>query len=104
MATPRPHAVCKMPGGAVAISSFGALLRRHRLALGLTQEELAERAGLSGRAISDLERGLKQSPHPSTIRLLVSGLQLDPTGAEELVAAVRSPGRKAVPASSRSGR
>src|SRR5690348_8818505 len=32
---------------------FGDLLRRHRLAAGLTQEELAERAGLSARAISD---------------------------------------------------
>ena len=47
-----------MQGGVVATASFAALLRQHRQALGLTQEELAERAGLSGRAISDLEREL----------------------------------------------
>ena len=37
--------------------SFAQLLRRHRRELGLTQEALAERAGLSWRTISDLERG-----------------------------------------------
>jgi transcriptional regulator with XRE-family HTH domain len=36
--------------------SFGNLLRRYRSAAGLTQEELAERAGLSARAVSDIER------------------------------------------------
>ena len=36
--------------------SFGALLKRQRLAAGLTQEALAERAGLSAKAVSDLER------------------------------------------------
>jgi transcriptional regulator with XRE-family HTH domain len=38
-------------------TTFGDLLRRYRLAAGLTQEELAEQAHLSPRAISDLERG-----------------------------------------------
>jgi len=36
----------------VARPSFAELLRQHRLSLGLTQAELAERAGLSGRGIS----------------------------------------------------
>ena len=36
--------------------SFGELLRQRRLAAGLTQEALAERAGVSAKAISDLER------------------------------------------------
>ncbi|HZS87697.1 MAG TPA: helix-turn-helix domain-containing protein [Chloroflexota bacterium] len=35
---------------------FGALLRRLRVLAGLTQEQLAERAGLSARAVGDLER------------------------------------------------
>ena len=35
---------------------FGALLRRYRLAAGLSQEQLAERAGLSARAVSALEQ------------------------------------------------
>jgi DNA-binding XRE family transcriptional regulator len=52
---------------------FAELLRQHRLALGLTQGELAERAGLSERAISDLERGLKRAPRASTVQLLVHG-------------------------------
>ena len=60
--------------------AFGEALRRGRLASGLTQEELAERASLSVRAISDLERGVKLVPRPSTLRLLVKGLDL--TGAE----------------------
>ena len=42
-------------------ASFGDLLRRDRLTAGLTQEALAERAGLSVRAISDLERSARRS-------------------------------------------
>src|SRR5437764_7141267 len=57
-------------------SAFGALLRRYRVAATLTQEELAARAGLSARAISDLERGAKSRPHPSTVRLLAEALGL----------------------------
>jgi transcriptional regulator with XRE-family HTH domain len=73
----------------VDTSSFPELLRQHRLALGLTQDELAERAGLSGRAISDLERGLKQAPRASTVRLLVRGLGLP--DAEAAAPAARGP-------------
>ena len=74
----------------VATSSFAALLRQHRQALGLTQEELAERAGLSARAISDLERGLKQAPRPSTVRLLVRGLGLPDAEAVALLRAAQA--------------
>src|SRR5579872_4821811 len=55
---------------------FGSLLRRYRRTAGLTQEELAERAGLSRRAISDLERGERTRPHPATIELLATALRL----------------------------
>lgn len=55
---------------------FGGLLRRSRLAAGLTQEELAERAGLSTRAISDLERGVNRTPQPATLLLLAEALRL----------------------------
>jgi len=58
--------------------SFGALLKRYRLAASLTQEELAERAGLSVRAISDLERGLHRSPRKETVNLLADALRLEP--------------------------
>jgi len=56
--------------------TFGALLRRHRRAIGLTQEELAERAELSVEAVSALERGVSRAPHKDTVELLASALQL----------------------------
>src|SRR5438477_57861 len=42
--------------------SFGVVLRRYRTVAGLSQEALAERARLSWRAISDLERGVNRTP------------------------------------------
>src|SRR4029450_2599124 len=48
-------------------ASFGALLRGHRIAAGLTQEQLAERAGLSRRGIADLERGVRRAPYRHTV-------------------------------------
>jgi transcriptional regulator with XRE-family HTH domain len=74
----------------VAESWFAELLRQHRLSRGLTQAELAERSGLSGRAISDLERGLKQAPRSSTVRLLVRGLALAEAEAADLLHAAQS--------------
>ena len=58
------------------VAPFGKLLKRFRLAAGLSQEELAERAGLSPRGVSDLERGARTQPRPSTVRLLADGLGL----------------------------
>src|SRR5947209_19999198 len=58
-------------------SSFGSLLLRHRRAAGLTQEELAEQAGLSVRAISDIERSVRR-PRRDTAELLLAALQLSP--------------------------
>jgi transcriptional regulator with XRE-family HTH domain len=59
--------------------AFGDLLRQHRLAAGVTQEELAERAGISARGISDLERGARTRPHRQTVRLLADALGLSGT-------------------------
>ena len=56
--------------------SFGDLLRRYRVAAGLTQEELAERAGLSRRAIGALETGERLTPHQETVALLAEALGL----------------------------
>lgn len=72
----------EMPG-------FGTLLRQHRTVAGLSQEALAERAGLSTRAISDLERGVKKRPHPATMRLLADALGLGAEERTELAAASR---------------
>jgi predicted ATPase/DNA-binding XRE family transcriptional regulator len=68
--------------------SFGTLLRRFRRAAGLTQEQLAERTGLSVAGISALERGAKASPQRETVRLLVEALALPPDAGRHLVAAV----------------
>jgi predicted ATPase/DNA-binding XRE family transcriptional regulator len=56
--------------------SFALLLRRYRQAAGLTQEALAERAHLSARTVSDLERGLNQRPRKDTLLLLAQALAL----------------------------
>jgi transcriptional regulator with XRE-family HTH domain len=63
--------------GTTTPSSFGELLRQFRLAAGLTQEELAARAGLSARGLSDLERGARRKPHPASFRRVVAALQLN---------------------------
>jgi predicted ATPase/DNA-binding XRE family transcriptional regulator len=55
---------------------FGTLLRRFRLAAGLSQEALAERAGVSGRGVQDLERGIRRAPRAETVRLLADALGL----------------------------
>jgi predicted ATPase/DNA-binding XRE family transcriptional regulator len=56
----------------------------------LSQEQLAERAGLSARAVSDLERGIHRTPHLGTVRLLADALALDDAGRASLLAAARS--------------
>jgi non-specific serine/threonine protein kinase len=71
--------------------TFGAVLRRFRLAAGLTQETLAERAQLSTTAISALERGVRQAPYDETVRLLADALALGPEARTALTAAARRP-------------
>ena len=68
---------------------FGDLLRRHRIAAALSQEALAERASISVRAVSDLERGVKSRPHLETVRLLADALGLSLDELAALAAAAR---------------
>src|SRR3954452_23168477 len=85
--------------GAVDVdTSFGERLRRYREGATLTQEELAERAGLTAMAVSALERGERRRPYPNTVRALANGLGLDDQQRAELAAAVprRSEARGAV--------
>src|SRR6267143_5868057 len=63
-------------------ASFADLLRRHRLAARLTQDALADRAGLSVNGIQKLERG-GTHPNRESLRRLEQALQLTP---EDLVA------------------
>ena len=67
---------------------FGVRLRRLRQATGLTQEELAGRAGLSAKNISDLERGERRRPYPHTVRALADVLELPEHERAALFAAV----------------
>src|SRR5262245_36252298 len=55
---------------------FGDVLRRYRRAAGLTQAALAERARLSVRAITDLERGVNRSPRQETLARLSAAFEL----------------------------
>lgn len=73
--------------------SFGQLLRRYRLAAGLTQESLAARARLSSQAVGALERGDRRRPYRHTVDALAGGLDLDEAELVRLLAAARPPGR-----------
>jgi len=68
---------------------LAAQLKRHRGAAGLTQEELAARAGVSVRSIGDLERGAGHRPRKDTVALLAEALGLPPGEREAFVAAAR---------------
>jgi predicted ATPase/DNA-binding CsgD family transcriptional regulator len=80
--------------------AFGVLLLRYRQAAGLSQEDLAERAGLSRRGVSDLERGARRAPYATTVRRLADGLQLDSAERAALIASTReivAPERSSLP-------
>jgi WD40 repeat protein/transcriptional regulator with XRE-family HTH domain len=68
---------------------FGGLLRQLRAGAGLTQEELAEAAGLSPRSVSDLERGINRTARRDTAELLAGALGLAEPARLLFVAAAR---------------
>src|SRR5262249_40100205 len=76
----------------VSSLTFGALLKRYRLAAGVTQEQLAVQAGLSPRGISDLERGARRAPRRETVRLLAEALRLAAAERNLLEATARPQG------------
>ncbi|MEU5552538.1 helix-turn-helix domain-containing protein [Micromonospora sp. NPDC047793] len=55
-------------------TSLGRLLRHHRAAAGLTIEELADRSGVSTRALSNLERDLVRRPQRRTLTAVLDVL------------------------------
>lgn len=69
--------------------AFGEVLKRFRIAAGLSQEALAERASVSARGISALERGVNRVPRPETATLLAAALSLSAEDRAVLEAAVR---------------
>ncbi len=68
---------------------FGGLLRQLRAEAGLTQEELAEAAGLSPRSVSDLERGINRTARKDTAELLAGALGLAEPARPLFMAAAR---------------
>ena len=73
------------------MSTFGQLLREYRLAAGLSQEALAERARMSAGGVSVLERGARQAPYRDTVALLAEALSLSPIDRAQFEAAAERP-------------
>src|SRR5262249_56749660 len=71
---------------------FAELLRQLRAEAKLTQEELAEAAGISPRSVSDLERGIHRTAHKDTAGLLADALGLAEPARALFVAAARGRG------------
>lgn len=74
---------------------FGEQLRIYREAAGYSQEELAERAGLSANAVGSLERSERKRPYPDTIRRLAEALGLSDDDRSAFAAASRAGGSAA---------
>ncbi|PPK68953.1 tetratricopeptide repeat protein [Actinokineospora auranticolor] len=58
--------------------AFGELLRSHRTRVGLTQQQLAERSGVSIRALRYIERGAVGMPRADSLRRLAAALGVTP--------------------------
>jgi transcriptional regulator with XRE-family HTH domain len=87
----RPMAA-RQPSVAVMVPevSFGGLLRAHRERALLSQEQLAERAGLSARTIRELEAGRVRRPRGTSVRLLAQALRLRGSLRQAFEAAART--------------
>jgi DNA-binding XRE family transcriptional regulator len=88
--------------GGEPAAAFGALLRAHRRAADLTQEALAERAGLSRRGLQHLEAG-DTRPYPATLEALAAALALGPEARTRLRAALPAPPARPCPAAPADG-
>ncbi|MEH1099461.1 ATP-binding protein [Micromonospora sp. CPCC 205561] len=82
------HGRSRHPGGRVGLPE---LLRGHRLAAGLTQAELAGRAGVGVRTVRDLERGRSSRPQRTTVELLAGALELTGAARSAFLVAARGP-------------
>ena len=72
-----------------SVLEFAGVLRQLRAEARLTQEELAQAAGLSPRSVSDLERGINRTAHKDTAELLAGALGLAGPARAVFVAAAR---------------
>ena len=74
--------------GAAKSTDFGRRLRGLREAAGLSQEDLAARAGLTAKGIGALERGERRHPQSHTVRSLADALNLSDADRGAFLAAV----------------
>jgi predicted ATPase/DNA-binding XRE family transcriptional regulator len=70
-------------------TQFGTLLKRYRIAAGLTQEALGARANVSARTIADLERGISRIPRHETLALLLEALSVTEQQRALLLSTIR---------------
>jgi DNA-binding SARP family transcriptional activator/transcriptional regulator with XRE-family HTH domain/tetratricopeptide (TPR) repeat protein len=73
---------------------FGSLVSAYRRQAGLTQRELAVKAGLSVAALRDFEQSRRRRPRPRSLAALASALGLDPDQAAGLARAATPPRRR----------
>lgn len=73
-----------MHDGTSSGRNFGQRLRALRLNAGMSQEALSHEAGVSVRALTDMERGRTRGPQRRTVRALAEALGLDAAAAGEL--------------------
>jgi DNA-binding SARP family transcriptional activator/DNA-binding XRE family transcriptional regulator len=88
-----------MNGGQDPASHFGSLVREYRHEIGLTQQELAEKAGLSVAAVRDFEQSRRWRPRPNSLVALSKALCLDRDQAARLALAATLPRRRYNPTS-----
>jgi predicted ATPase/DNA-binding XRE family transcriptional regulator len=79
--------------GAAGRSPFGEQLRQFRVAAGLSQASLAERALISVDSVSALERGISRAPQRETLELLIKALDLNAEQRAELESSAQRPSR-----------
>ncbi|WP_433167085.1 BTAD domain-containing putative transcriptional regulator [Kribbella sp. CA-247076] len=87
----RPQQDAPGVGPARTLGEFGELLRTLRQDAGVTQRELAARAGLSAGAIRDLEQGRTRTPKRDSIEAIAGALSLSGQDAQTLHAAATTP-------------
>lgn len=88
---PRQRPVPTPSEGPREAVSFAELLKGHRRRSGLTQQQLADFATLSVRAIRDLESGRVRRPRRESVGLLADALRLGDPERLQLLAAGGSP-------------
>ncbi|MEV6816777.1 helix-turn-helix domain-containing protein, partial [Micromonospora sp. NPDC051296] len=81
--------------GPPAPAGLSEVLRAHRRAAGLTQADLAARAGVGVRTVRDLERGRASRPQRTTVELLAGALELTGAVRAAFLAAARGAGAAA---------